>query len=285
MMQQLEHYPEEERDKVAVATALSFDMKLGLPPENVFNVLMNDAMVAKGTILSFVTAFMKEFLRSNPLDELLVLLRRGKVDDLMSFFPMQKRTSEAFASHFSTAGLPQLVEYNEKKECGQNIMELGIYLHEIFEAEEPDLNEAISLVKSKKKDGNLPEPEVVKLVWNSVMDAIQWGNQKNQQQSSNSALRQVKQWAKLLESQCSSKKSQAELMLTIQVYCYENNKLMKVFPDIIRLLYDQDVLLEEVIIFWHKRGSHSKGRQVFLESMGPFIKWLEEAESEEEDDG
>ena len=33
-----------------------------------------------------------------------------------------------------------------------------------------------------------------------------------------------------------------------------------------------------------KKGTVQKGRQVFMEAMGPFLKWLEEAESEEEDD-
>lgn len=36
----------------------------------------------------------------------------------------------------------------------------------------------------------------------------------------------------------------------------------------------------------YKKGSHPKGRNVFLKDIEPFIKWLEEAESDgdEEDD-
>jgi hypothetical protein len=32
----------------------------------------------------------------------------------------------------------------------------------------------------------------------------------------------------------------------------------------------------------YKKGSHPKGRNVFLADIEPFIKWLEEAEEEED---
>lgn len=36
--------------------------------------------------------------------------------------------------------------------------------------------------------------------------------------------------------------------------------------------------------FRYSKGSHSKGRNVFLKDIEPFIKWLKEAEEEDEDD-
>ena len=42
-----------------------------------------------------------------------------------------------------------------------------------------------------------------------------------------------------------------------------------------------DIVGEDTITHWHKKGSHPKGRNVFLKDMEPFIKWLEEAEEEE----
>lgn len=65
-----------------------------------------------------------------------------------------------------------------------------------------------------------------------------------------------------------------------QVYCYEDSKLLKLFSQILRILYDADVLGEDAILFWYKKGSHPKGRNVFLHDVEPFIKWLEEAEEE-----
>lgn len=34
----------------------------------------------------------------------------------------------------------------------------------------------------------------------------------------------------------------------------------------------------------YKKGSHPKGRNVFLKDIEPFIKWLDEADEEEEGD-
>lgn len=100
-------------------------------------------------------------------------------------------------------------------------------------------------------------------------------------------------------------------MYKVQIQCYEDAKLMKLFPEIIRSLYDQDVLAEDTILHWFRKGTNPKGRcviswvvllrsvdcgfiiylvlkenswycrQTFVKSLEPFIKWLEEAEEEE----
>ena len=44
------------------------------------------------------------------------------------------------------------------------------------------------------------------------------------------------------------------------------------------------VVSEEAVLYWAKKGSAHKGRAIFLENAAPFIKWLEEAESEEDDE-
>lgn len=52
------------------------------------------------------------------------------------------------------------------------------------------------------------------------------------------------------------------LSLLSQVYCYEDPKLLKLFSAVIRILYDADVLDEDTIKFWYKKGSHPKVRTV-----------------------
>ena len=71
---------------------------------------------------------------------------------------------------------------------------------------------------------------------------------------------QVKTWGKLLGAFCTTAKLEMDLMYKIQTYCYEDAKLMKLFPEIIRALYDQDVLAEDTILNWFKKGSNLKGR-------------------------
>jgi hypothetical protein len=70
----------------------------------------------------------------------------------------------------------------------------------------------------------------------------------------------VKNWGALLGAFTTTGKLELELMYKIQTYCYEDAKLMKLFPEIIRALYDQEVVSEDTILVWFKRGSNLKGR-------------------------
>jgi hypothetical protein len=280
-LQSLELFEDNERKKLAIFTSLTFSQKLsGLPPETVFQPLLKDNLVSKGIVLSFITDFFKEYLVDNTLDDLIALLKRGKIEDnLLDLFPIQKRTTEAFAEHFSKEGLGALVEYNEKKMFDVKLKDMKTSLTTLI-AENADISEVIETVKQRHKESKLPDIEVVRILWDAIMDAVQWSG-KNQQQNSNLALRQVKTWAKLLDSFCTTAKLQLEIMYKIQIQCYEDAKLMKLFPEIVRSLYDEDVLAEDTILMWFRKGSNPKGRQTFVKSLEPFVKWLEEAEEEE----
>ncbi|KAI3791428.1 hypothetical protein L2E82_05197 [Cichorium intybus] len=67
-------------------------------------------------------------------------------------------------------------------------------------SEEFDISEVIETVKQHVKDAKLPEIEVVRILWDVLMDAVQWSG-KNQQQNGNLALRQailmVEFWRKM----------------------------------------------------------------------------------------
>ncbi|XAR48356.1 hypothetical protein NMG60_11031163 [Bertholletia excelsa] len=281
-LQSLELFEENGRKKLAIFTALAFSQKLsGLPPENVFQPLLNkDNLVAKGLVLSFITDFFKEYLVDNSLDDLISILKRGKMEDnLLVFFPASKRSAEAFSEHFMNAGLLSLVEYNNKKIFEVKLEEMRSALTTQI-SEETDISEVIETVKQHAKDAKLPDIEIVRILWDAIMEAVQWSG-KNQQQNANAAMHQVKTWAKLLNTFCTSGKLQLELMYKIQVQCYEDAKLMKLFPDIVRSLYDQDVLAEDTILHWFRKGTNPRGRQTFVKSLEAFVTWLDEAEEEE----
>ncbi|XP_059628655.1 uncharacterized protein LOC132271324 [Cornus florida] len=280
-LQSLELFEENESKKLAIFTALAFSQKLsGLPPETVFQPLLKDNLVAKGLVLSFVTDFFREYLIGNSLDDLISILKRGKMEEnLLDFLPSAKRSAESFSEHFSKAGLLPLVEYNEKKIFEVKLKEMKSALTSQI-AEETDITEVIETVKQHVKDAKLPDIEVVRILWDVIMDAVQWSG-KNQQQNANAALRQVKTWSELLNSFCTSGKLELELMYKIQVQFYEDAKLMKLFPEVVRSLYDQDVLAEDTILHWFRKGTNTKGRQTFVKALEPFVKWLEEAEEEE----
>lgn len=89
----------------------------------------------------------------------------------------------------SKAGLTALVEYNEKKIFEVKLKEIKEVLTSQV-TEEINIDEVIETVKQQVKDAKLPEIEVVRVIWDGIMDAVQWSG-KNQQQNSNSVLRQV----------------------------------------------------------------------------------------------
>ncbi|XP_010927633.1 uncharacterized protein [Elaeis guineensis] len=280
-LQSLELFEDDGRKKLAIFTALTFSQKLsGLPPETVVQPLLKDNLVAKGLVLSFITDFFKQYLIENSLDDLILLLKRAKMEDnLLDFFPTAKRSSEGFSEHFTKEGLLALVEYNEKKMFEVKLKEMKSALTTQI-AEETDVSEVIETVKQQVKDAKLPDIEVVRILWDVLMDAVQWSG-KNQQQNANAALRQVKTWAQLLNAFCTNGKLELELMYKVQIQCYEDAKLMKLFPEIIRSLYDLDVLAEDTILHWFRKGANPKGRQTFVKALEPFVNWLEEAEEED----
>lgn len=67
-----------------------------------FSALLNDALVNKGTSLSFLTDFSHVYLEETSLEDLVGLMKRGKVEQkLIEFFPSTKRTPDAFSQHFT----------------------------------------------------------------------------------------------------------------------------------------------------------------------------------------
>ena len=88
------------------------------------------------------------------------------------------------------------MEYNTKKVFDVKLKELRTTLTDQI-AENIDVGEVIEMVKLKRREASLPDMDVVRTIWDAIMDAVQWSG-KNQQQNSNLALRQVRCTPKLL---------------------------------------------------------------------------------------
>ena len=52
----------------------------------------------------------------------------------------------------------------------------------------------------------------------------------------------------------------------IQVCCYEDSKLLKLFTDIVRMLYDNDILAEDTILWWAKKVKYPRSCLMIFDS-------------------
>jgi len=284
LLKSLEFFDEEGRKKLAIATSLMFspEIKLGVLPENTLTALLNDRLVQKGTVLEFATVFFKEYLSEHTLDDLVGVLTKAKLANrLLDLMPPQTRTIKEFGQHFTACGLEGLVEWHRKKVIDLKLVELKEGLSTKMDEYEPA--ELLEYVKGQVDEGELPPADVLKVLWAVLIGAVNMTG-KNQQQIAQALAKQIRTHKKLLAVYCTTARVEASLLVTVQVYCYEDSRLLKIFSDIVRILYDASIVKEDTILYWYRKGSHQKGRNVFLKDIEPFIKWLEEADEEDDDD-
>jgi len=79
-----------------------------------------------------------------------------------------------------------------------------------------------------------------------------------------SAQADLQEHAPILEAFCSGAKAQISLINAVQVHCYEDTKMLKTFPQIIKILYNKDCVSDQAIIYWHQKGAKPQGKQHFL---------------------
>jgi hypothetical protein len=220
-----------------------------------------------------------------PVDDLVQLLVRGRVADrLLEFCPPGKRTLDALLTHLRAAGLGPLADWAARREVDARVAELQEGLSEMMAADPPHPpSEMIAYVKRCKQEANLPDPDVVRVIWTVLSRSVPMTG-KNAQQVQQALLARVKANRKLLAAFVTSARLELQLIVALQVCCYEDSRLLKLFAETLRALYAADLVGEDAVMHWYRRGSHPKGRNVFLKDAEPFIKWLEEAEEEDDEE-
>ncbi|KXZ51094.1 hypothetical protein GPECTOR_14g77 [Gonium pectorale] len=284
LMLSLEFFDDAGRKKLGIALALTFTWKIGVVPANIFAALLNDRLVAKGTVLDVMIQFFQEFLAKDSLDDLVSILTKAHIANrLADFAPPNKRAPADLHALLKAANLTALVDWDVQREIDLRVTELQTALTEAIMADPPlSVAEVVTIAKTKKGESNIPDGEVLRVSWLALMKSINLTG-KNQQQITQSLVQKLKNYGKLFREFASNSKAELALLNTIQVFCYEDTRMLKCFSDIVKLLYNAEIVGEDTIQHWYKKGSHAKGRAVFLKDIEPFMKWLEEAEEEEDD--
>jgi len=112
------------------------------------------------------------------------------------------------------------------------------------------------------------------------MKAIDWP--RKPELCEDACIKHFREWSKVLASVVSSAKGEMAVMHKLQVFCYEDARVTKIFSKLVQLLYQLDVVTENAIIYWNTKGALAKGKALFISQIQPFIKWLAEAEEEDE---
>lgn len=274
----LKGFEPDDRIKLAKITAVL--ISLGVLAPHVLLSGIQDHLVKDGYALDFLVQVLKTWIIEKDPNTVWNSMRRSGVDNkLLDFLPPNKRSSDTIIQTFQQNGLDLLVAFQKTKESEAKKSELQKKISAQIK-NKASSKDIVELVKNSTAKNNLDESEIVVLIWKTLMSIVEWN--KKEELVAEQAMRHLRTYAPLMEAFTKTAKAQLALIIKIQEYCYENMNFLKAFHKIIVLLYKADVLTEDIIIEWYKRGHSNKGKSVFLEQTKPFIEWLTSAEEESE---
>ncbi|KAB5591063.1 40S ribosomal protein S5 [Ceratobasidium theobromae] len=279
LMQYMHRWPAAQKERVAIATGLMISQ--GLASAGCLQPLTKDQLVKDGKYLRFSTRFLADDV---VVDRRLPQRRhKGGIKDLLLFFPPSKREPQDLLTYFRGADLPTVADWYTKKQTAALKTELIQQLKELCEKEEP-ADVVVAAIRESQPGSSLPETELIQVIWQGLMASVDWSARADQIEGL--ALKEVARYAPIIEPFSSTGKSQVALINAVQVYCYDDRRIMKSFPQILKVLYNKDCVSDQAIIYWFQKGAKPQGKQHFLKASEPLVKFLQaqEDESEEEEE-
>ncbi|KAJ1829665.1 hypothetical protein LPJ56_000184 [Coemansia sp. RSA 2599] len=313
VLENIHRYSDE--DNRMLATGLGTLVSEGFMPMDCFRVLQKDHLTKDGIALGFMTDVLRVYLRDNNAAQLNKALRSAKIRQLVDFFPVAKRDNDCFVRHFEAQDLPEIIELHNAYQAtamrdalvvelaraireSQNAADDKLKNGDDDDAEEGDgdgdgedsvdgIFEAtnVKLAKAAQKAmrrNSWAEHDVVVLVWDALMASVDWPLRPDQIEAR--AVTQVQRFSMVLEAFTHSPKSEIALLKHVQMYCYSEPKLLKVFGRVVFELYNADVLSDSAILFWAAKGVRFEGKTEFLKQTEGLVKKLQALEAEGDDD-
>ncbi|XP_055732901.1 eIF5-mimic protein 1-like [Salvelinus fontinalis] len=277
----LKAFSESEQTKLAMLTGIL--LANGTLPPPILTSLFSDNVVKEGISASFAVKMFKAWISEKDANAVTSALRKANLDKkLLELFPASKQNVEHFSKYFNEAGLKELSDFMRVQQSQGTRKELQKELQERLSQDCP-IREMVVYVKEEMKRSALQEQAVIGLLWNILMNAVEWN--KKEELVTEQALKHLKHYAPLLAAFSTQGQSELVLLLRIQEYCYDHIHFMKSFSKIVVLFYKADVLSEEAVLRWYKDTHTTKGKGVFVEQMKKFVEWLQNAEEESESEG
>lgn len=284
----------EDKPRANLATAVGGMLSRQMLTPTVLRALSTDEAIATGIALDFMTAIITSYLAEDggSTEKLMPLLKSAGIDTgtMVNMMPTGSRSAEALSEHFSKLGLDKLVEQNERRVKTEKIRVIRDGIHERQSMIPPTPPADIAaFVFSAQKDTGLNNAEVVSAAWEGVVFEVDLT--RKAQQNRTALLTAVLHNSPVLVQVCRTGTMEMELISCVQSFVSRDMELLKVsaFCDVVNLLYKNDVLSEDAILRWFRRGMRlEKGSaassNIIREQMLPFIKWLETAEEESDEE-
>ncbi|KAI0674850.1 eukaryotic translation initiation factor 5C [Trametes maxima] len=279
LFQYMNRWPETQREKISVAAGLL--MAQGLASASCLQSLTKDHLVKNDLSSNVIALVFRSYLSAQSMEHLSAALKRGGIKDLIAFFPENKRTDKALDEHFRKAGLPQVAEWWTKRQYASLKDDVIKRLKEMLENGDSH-TDIVAAIKTRQEEQPLPDTELVSCIWQGLISSVEWSARQDQNEAL--ALREITAFADIIEPFCNGPKTEVALINTVQVYSYEDTRIIKAFPQILKVLYNKDCISDQAIIYWHQKGSKPQGRQHFLQATAPLVKFLQEQESDDEDE-
>ncbi|EKM54281.1 uncharacterized protein PHACADRAFT_258024 [Phanerochaete carnosa HHB-10118-sp] len=279
LLQYVNRWSEIEREKFATAMALMVAQSLATVAPLL--TLTKDHLVKNDLAINTITLFFRAYLQEQSIDHLATALRKGGVRDLLLFFPPNRRSDKILDEHFRNAGLPQVAEWWTKRQYAALKEGVISTLKEML-GNGDEYGDIVTAIKTRQEEQPLPDAELIQCLWQGLISSIEWSARQDQNEAL--AIREITKFSTMLEPFCNGPKTEVALINAVQVYSYEDTRIIKAFPQILKVLYNKDCISDQAIIYWHQKGSKSQGRQHFINATAPLVKFLQEQESDEDED-
>ncbi|RKO88031.1 hypothetical protein BDK51DRAFT_24474, partial [Blyttiomyces helicus] len=169
-------------DAAKLATAVGMLTAMQLCSMGVLVNLIKDHLVKDGASLRFATGVFKSYLDEQSIDHLSATLKKSGIDNkLLDFFPPNKREEEYLTRHFESEGLKPLVDYFRKRQQFAVKDKTGAELKEMFGS--AGVPEVIAYIKQQVTANSWNEQDVIPLIWDAMMGAVDWSNRPEQIES------------------------------------------------------------------------------------------------------